>query len=307
MMTSKTISRSRTVLVDADGLLYIAGAAGETRTWDCDIYSGETGHYYAQFDYVADLNEHLEMTGDILVEKTQRIIQGELSHCLHVVKQTMQGIVKRYGKRLEVYVKGDGTNFRDDISTLVDYKANRTTEKPYYLEEIRQYMINTWNAIPVNGKEADDMIATRAFEASGPYVVCSPDKDLDQIPGLHWNYSKKVEYDVSEWEAQYFFWQQCLSGDSADHIKGCWRIGPGTAKKLLDEWLKDDPSEADIWEMIVEEYEASMGKGNCPYAGMPAEMVAIENARLVWMQTENLRLWTPPGAPPEYLEGGLDD
>ena len=58
---------------------------------------------------------------------------------------------------------------------------------------------------------------------------------------------------------------------------------------------------------MVEVYEQTMGTPGCPYAGMPADTVALENARLVWMQTEPRRLWTPPGEPKVYMEGGLDD
>jgi len=296
-----------TVLVDADGLLYAAAAVGEENVWDCIFEDSEGNHTFASLRYVVDIKKHAEDLNLTLVEKTARKIPGDVTHCLHAAKMTMKQIQERYGKRLEVYVKGDGTNYRDQISTLVEYKANRTQEKPLYLEEVRQYMMTVWNAIPVNGKEADDMIATRAYESSQPYVICSPDKDLDQIPGLHWNYRKNVEYTISQFEADFFFWQQCLSGDSADHIKGCWKIGPGIAEKLLQEWLQDDPSEIDIWDNIVEVYADSMGLPGCPYVGMPPELVALENARLVWMQTENLRLWTPPGEDPEYLEGGLDD
>lgn len=299
---------SKLVLVDADGLLYIAGAIGEKREYEC-VFETEDGSIYdAVFPYVADIKQHVEETGHTLLEREQIVIPGPKTHSLQVAKLRMQEIRERYGDNMEVYLKGDGTNFRDDIATLHTYKGNRSTIKPYWLPEIREYMILTWGAIPVNGKEADDQIATRAFEASKECIICSPDKDLDQIPGLHWNYSKQVEYDISPEEARVFFWTQVLAGDTADNIKGCWKIGSAGAEAMINTLIYEDGlDDESIWAIVVAEYDISMGLPGCPYAGMPAELVALENARLVWMQNESGRLWTPPGAKPEYLEATLDD
>ena len=297
-------SPSKLVLVDADGLLYIAGAIGETRYYDVTVEdsSGELKSFHK--DSAADVKEWLaEHKDHTLVEKELVTIPGPLDHCLQVAKQKLKEIQKRYGKQLEVYVKGDGTNWRDDIATVVPYKANRTAPKPYWLEDVRQYLIHTWGAIEISGKEADDQIATRAYEASKEYVVCSPDKDLDQIPGTHWNYKKSVEYEISSYEAQFFFWQQVLSGDPADNIKGCWKVGEGKAMAFIEERADlVGGDEALLWQDIVETYEESKELPGCPYADRQAEEVALENARLVWMQTEHGRLWTPPGAALEYVE-----
>lgn len=294
--------------MDADSLLYLAGAVGESREYDC-FFQGEDELeiYQLTLHSVAEIHEHQSYTNHKLLDRELVIVPGELSHCLQIVKTKLNEIKRRYGDLLEIYVKGDGTNWRDDIATLQGYKANRTSPKPYYLEEIRQYLLDNWKAIPVSGKEADDQVATRAYESSKPCVICSPDKDLDQIPGLHWNYRSNVEYTISEEEARQFFWQQVLSGDPSDNIGGCWMTGTAKAEKLVSDWLEEGCDDMEIWNRVVEHYEQSQGTPNCPYVGMPSELVALENARLVWMQTEAGRLWTPPGADPEYLEVTLDD
>jgi hypothetical protein len=298
---------SNLVLVDADGLLYLAGAIGEKREYHA-VFEDEDGEVHdIHRDSAAEVKEfgieHPDLT---FVEKDLIVTPGPLEHCLQVVKTKLKEMQRKYGP-LEVYVKGDGTNFRDDVSTIVKYKGNRTAVKPYWLEEIRQYLIVNWNAIEISGKEADDAIATRAFEASKSYVVCSPDKDLNQIPGKHWNYSKNVEFEIDPDEAREFFWQQVLSGDTADNIKGCWKIGEGKATDLVAEWIGDQLSDEEIWPLVVEVYDISKAKPGCPYPDLAPDVVAVENARLVWMQTENLRLWTPPGVPAEYMKGDLDD
>jgi hypothetical protein len=296
---------NKLILVDADGLLYLAGAMGEKREYEVIFYVGDVP-YIKYFDSVSDYKEFFKENPEARFSERELVVTpGPLENCLQIAKGKLKDIQNRYKGDLEVYVKGDGTNFRNDLATIAGYKANRTALKPYYLEELRQYLINTWNAIEISGKEADDAIATRAYEASKPYVICSPDKDLDQIPGLHWNYAKNVEYDIHPDEARAFFWRQVLEGDSADNIKGCHKIGRVTAEKLVAGWLDDQLTDVEIWDQILCQYCWSTDKNACPYDN--AIDAAIENARLVWMQTENLRLWTPPGEPTEYMQGDLDD
>jgi hypothetical protein len=302
-----------TVLVDADGLLYLAGAVGETRSYYA-IFEGADGDIFGVHkDSAAEVKEFAAARPDLTLLERELIVRpGPVEHCLAIAKRKLRDIRLRYRHldhmRMEIYLKGDGTNFRDDIATIHGYKENRTAVKPHWLDEIKDYLITYHDAIEVSGKEADDQIATRAYEMSGQYVIASPDKDLDQIHGVHWNYAKNVQYHVSPEEAEEFFWQQILTGDYADNIHGCWQCGETKAWKILREnW---DPIE-DRWHAVVRAYEDSQqlvrGDKTCPYADMDPEEVALENARLVWMQTEPRRLWTPPGWPHEYLEATLDD
>lgn len=301
----------RNILVDSDGLLYLAGSVGETTYYHAFFEADDGGIHQITRQTAEEIRVFDQEHEDLFLLERELVIQpGELSHCLQVVKAKLTEIKKRYKGDMYVYVKGDGTNFRDEIATIAPYKGNRSARKPHYLPDIKQYLIDNWKAIEVSGKEVDDQIATVAYESSKPYVICSPDKDLDQIPGLHWNYSKSVEYEIDPLEAMFFFWQQVLSGDSADNIKGAWKIGPGKAEKFITEFMSEEtelPLEEHLWKRVVEVYEQTMGVNGCPYAGMPADTVALENARLVWMQTEARRLWTPPGTPKEYLGATLDD
>lgn len=288
------------VLIDVDGLCYIAGAIGEVRHYEC-VFEDENGDTFPVWvNTAAEVKEIEATSGSILVSRDLVITPGPLSFSLQVAKTKMQTMKHRYGDRLEVYIKGDGTNWRDQVATLHGYKANRTAPKPYHFESIREYLIDVWGAVEIHGKEVDDHVATRAYESSQKYVICSPDKDLDQIPGLHWNYRSNEEYRVSSDWARMFFWKQVLSGDNSDNIKGCWKVGDGKADAMVEAWWGED--DETLWANIVQVYEESMGIDGCPYAGMDPADVALENARLVWMQTEEGVLWTPPGEPKEYIE-----
>lgn len=298
----------RNILVDADGLPYIAGGTGNKRVYTAVFESKDGDLSTIRVGSAAEVKEYGKVHDLELVDRELEIIPQPLNFALQICKSKILDMQARYPGDMQIYIKGDGINWRDDIATLRKYKGNRDgVAKPPWNKEIYTYLRDTWNAVEISGKEVDDHIATLAYESSKPYIVCSPDKDLDQIVGKHWNYAKNVEYDVAPDEAEAFFWQQCLSGDTADNIGGCWKIGVRRAETLVNEWVDEGLSREDIWSGILEVYDASKEHKTCPYKDQPTYDVALENARLVWMQTEAGRLWTPPGVEYEYLEGGLDD
>lgn len=135
------------------------------------------------------------------------------------------------------------------------YKAKR--KKNNYVWLLRNhYMIN--DGIHSDTLEADDLIAIRAKElGKDSCIIVSMDKDLKQIGGYYWSYYKQlvkdengeVIYDedgfeereykqteidyITNKEAEYLFWEQMLTGDPSDNIKGVYRVGKVGAKKIL--------------------------------------------------------------------------
>jgi hypothetical protein len=294
---------NRLSLVDADGLIYLAGYAGEERSYDA-VVENEDGDIRAMtFDSAAAIKEWLAANDDYeLVDKELKIKALPVEYSLKVVKNKLTEIKSRYGANMRVYIKGNGVNFRDEVYQVQKYKGNRQTVKPIHYDAIIEYMMSKWDAERIDGKEVDDECALRARQASKPTVVCSPDKDLDQIPGLHWNYAKSVEYAVDPLEAEMFFWEQVLSGDSADNIMGIWKVGPGKAEKIVAAWYEEGLTQEQIWEQVIVAYTASQGMPSCPYSEADAEDIAIQTARAIWMQDTANMLWTPPGVPMERME-----
>lgn len=142
---------------------------------------------------------------------------------------------------------GGGMNFRYDHYRYAKYKGNRG-EKPDWMIRwegtIKDYMVSIGFAIAEN-LEADDVISQLAYqyrEAGQEYVICSPDKDLRQIPGKHFDYreGKHEMFDVSPEQAKYNFWMQMLMGDSTDNVAGVPGLGEVKAAKLLEP-CKEDP------------------------------------------------------------------
>ncbi|CAB4240888.1 Exo 5'-3' exonuclease (including N-terminal domain of PolI) [uncultured Caudovirales phage] len=132
-------------------------------------------------------------------------------------------------------------NFRKEI--YPEYKANRTSPKPKWLQECREYAIaNLGVEVATENLEADDMLGI--FQTSDT-IICSLDKDLLQIKGKHFQWSIQGGPEDKRWvkpdnfitqtelEGSRLFYEQCLKGDTSDNVKGVKGLGEAKAKKLL--------------------------------------------------------------------------
>lgn len=143
-----------------------------------------------------------------------------------------------------VFLTGKG-NFRKDI--YPEYKANRSTGKPWYprwcrdyeeyrkiLGVVRDHCTKAWNTVVCDGYEADDGISLAAHRLGFKNViVASSDKDFCQLPCEIYNtYHWKREI-ISKQDARRNLWAQVISGDSIDNIKGCRGYGKPKALKAL--------------------------------------------------------------------------
>ena len=307
------MSRSKVALVDADGLLYLAGFGVQKALYQVVLEDGKGELDTVWFPSAKEIKVFLSENPDLSeVGREKHIEVGPLEHALQIAKSKLQDIQRLYGNRMEVYIRGDNQkNFRNDIATLWPYKGNRSQEKPEHFEAIRQYLIEHWNAYKVERHEVDDEIGCRMSEIQSSHyyepIVVSPDKDLDQLPGEHYNYKSNVQYYVDEDEARRWFWMQVLTGDYSDNVRGCWGVGEKGAAQYIDDILHLDDEE--VWSIVVAKYANSMEIEGCPYVGMDPELVALENAQLVYMRRERGEIWTPPGVAPifEQEEVRLDD
>tara|TARA_R110000868_G_scaffold79778_5_gene226871 strand:+ start:1837 stop:2685 length:849 start_codon:yes stop_codon:yes gene_type:complete len=120
-----------------------------------------------------------------------------------------------------------------------EYKANRKKlDKPRFLKELTAYAIETLGFCRVDGYEADDLVNMCKEQLGDNTLIVHTDKDLDQIPGNHYNYKKPEFYDVSEDTAQLNLWTQVITGDSIDNIKGIPGKGSAFAAKVFKQ---DEP------------------------------------------------------------------
>jgi hypothetical protein len=313
------------LLIDADPMIYACAFAAEEHTYHVVIDDG-SGRPRSLFfgtgkekqDWVKE-NKAAESPALIIDQFQQQDIKPlsyartNLNSQLHSIRKE---VAKHWGQdeaSLDVHLILSGNeNFREEYSTIRGYKANREgVRKPEHHGALREYMTHNLDARIVDGREADDEISILACEAAEdgiPHVVATIDKDLDQIPGLKYDYLKKVFYEVHPEEARVLFWAQVLSGDATDNIPGVPGIGKKIAERLVQEWMLESKSDEEIWQAVVEVFENGRRHAKCEYSHMKPEDAALETARLIHLQQYPGQLWTPPGQDDERLAlGGLDD
>lgn len=192
------------------------------------------------------------------------------SHAFHLINKVIETILTDTGSdHYQVFIKGTG-NFRDELAE--DYKGHRDPRKPKHYDAIRNYLVDRYGAVRVDNMEADDRVSIEHCQAKHETVIVSPDKDLNNTPGLHYNYQKNILYNVSLEQADRHFLYQMLAGDKVDNIPGlrdipaylCKRegwhkaVGEKTAKKMM-EIVRGKPLSSQ-WSFVMALYETT-GEG----------------------------------------------
>ncbi len=141
-------------------------------------------------------------------------------------------------------------NFRKQV--LPSYKAPRgAVRRPMILTGLREHMKATYRTFEEPTLEGDDLMGIHAtMPHKGERVIYSADKDLKQIPGLHWCPEDGEVIEVTQAEGDRFFFEQVLTGDAVDNYSGCPGIGPVAAGKFLDEpyeWFTETGDKGDRW------------------------------------------------------------
>lgn len=172
----------------------------------------------------------------------------------------VQKIIEGSGcSEYKLFVSG-GHNFRKEIDS--SYKANRAVKPdPKWREALRLHLIKEWGAYECVDFEADDMCGVEQKQ-DGSTIVCGIDKDLLQIPGLHyqWPLIRKGEiirpalfHDIDVETGWRNLFTQALTGDVSDNIKGVYGIGPKKAEKIL----ADCHTEDEMYNCVYNVYEES--------------------------------------------------
>lgn len=176
--------------------------------------------------------------------------------------------------KMMVAVKGIG-NFRFDF--LEDYKGVRPDLEDDMKEALNygnQFMLEHYDTVAADNMEADDLVsvwAHQCWENGLNYIIAHIDKDLNMIPGPHYNFDKQDLYEISPDEGYYKFMHQCLTGDRTDNIKGIKGIGPKKADKILESC----GSRLEMWTSVKDAWSNS-----------PLEPIdLVSSMRALWMAT----------------------
>jgi DNA polymerase-1 len=212
---------------------------------------------------------------------------------LEPAKAHVEGFIEELkgatGEREVILTLSDvDANFRKDLPRI-QYKATRMGERrPLVWKPLREWMLAELGARWQPLLEGDDMLGLLAKQGD---VIASIDKDMQTIPGFHYNWDRPQQgvTTVTPEAARRFFLTQVLTGDRVDNYKGVPGIGPVNARRILDAGGLE-------WSVVEREFRT---------AGLGAD-VALETARAAWIlrgddynfETNAIRQWTP-----ERLEG----
>jgi DNA polymerase-1 len=138
----------------------------------------------------------------------------------------------------------DSTNFRKEI--LPDYKGHRNRKKPCGYKRVINALTQQYEVIIMPTLEADDSMGIYATKNPGN-TICSPDKDMRQIPGNLYNLTDDFTLiepnDGAKWHLI-----QSLSGDQTDGYAGCPTVGVKRATTLFE-------SKGYSWKTVVETFK----------------------------------------------------
>lgn len=275
----------RTVHIDADFLAYMVS--------------------YEKEGNVIQLDD-MQHNCSVAVEKIRRMAAAQFVH-LHLTPGTS--------------TKGD----RPALAIQREYQANRQGKpKPDKLHIMRDWMARNFTSTSNQFAEADDSMAAAQYAAikagSGHLsVICSKDKDLNMVAGLHldWDTGRitKPENELghedtfgSIWLEEKsakkikgigtkFFWSQLLTGDTADNIQGLpllfhadlskpKKVGPVLANGFLI-GVKSDKEAFNKIKAAYEKYGQELGFTHWKTGeAVSWQNVFISEMQLLWMRRE---------------------
>lgn len=229
-------------LIDGDIFRYRCSFAAERTKYLVELTNPSGHKEYRETDskkesdtYIANTTTNVARAYAVLWSRKDL---QPIENCLQIVKSCLENTLNEV-KAVEYRIWLSGKkNFRETVAVTKPYKGNREeATKPSYYKDVGDYLQSQWSATYTDGIEADDAIGIAAMEARDlgkEYVIVSNDKDLKQIPGLHYNWVTKEFSTVSPKEAKFQLFSQILSGDNTDNVPGLAGIGPATAAKILE-------------------------------------------------------------------------
>ncbi len=179
--------------------------------------------------------------------------EGTADDARRTADEIIAGIVgSTRADKTSTYLTGSG-NFRKQL--YPEYKANRVQPKPKYYDEVRRHLIDNQSAIDICGMEADDQLAIEQLSDEDQTVICSIDKDLLQISGLHYNFVKQEFKQVTALDGMLHFYRQLLMGDRVDNIPGLTGIGEVKANKIMNPAHQIRMSTSGLYKLVLSKYE----------------------------------------------------
>ena len=247
--------------IDLDIAVYMIGSVCDNKHW---VYKGQ------KYDSKVQLNKELKRDG---VDDSCIVCKKEPEEWDKVRETAItfyENLIAYLDCDAQGHISGRG-NFRYEIATIQPYKGNRDgVEKPFHYDALRQFYVDAYGAKFSVGMEADDAIGLAHDPEKD--IIATTDKDLDCIPGIHFNWDKASCYYISEVDANRHFFKQVLIGDTTDNILGLFGVGKDS-QLVKNIYKMSDVN--DMRELVISEYRKRFGSH--------WELFYNETADLVWI------------------------
>lgn len=261
------------LLMDADYLAYMAGFATQKTIY---TQCTEEGDYIKEVKK-SELGSVDFYITDFLVEEPTKA-----EFIINKQNRTIKNLTNNIP--FNWFLTKGSTVFRNEYAEFVKYKGNRdNSERPHNYLHCMEYMKRVFKAKVIEGIEADDIIADVARRREGEVVVCSTDKDLRTVAGLHINLGKPSKpFYVTPLEACTNFYTQVLTGDKVDNIKGVKGIGEKKAYNIL----RHCSTEREMIDAVIEVYSDKITDPVVGWRGkeMDYKDLLVENCNLLYLR-----------------------
>lgn len=274
----------KTALVDGDTFVYRCAAVAEKTHYLA--HNGMDRTIAQEFDNHRDAKKFSEESPYGTIIWSRKEVQP-VENALQATKFAMEALLEKIKPSdIKVFISGHN-NFRYEIAKTNPYKARRA-ERPRYYGDVRDYLTSKYAATTTDGIEADDSIGIHLTRLGDKGIAVTNDKDLDQIPGWHFNWVTNELYRVSPKDGAFALYSQILSGDATDTVVGIPGIGPSKAAKLLE----GARNTSDLYQRTWSAYQSHAGE--IGLEGQDLYDYFIEQANLVYILKEVGERYKPP-------------
>jgi 5'-3' exonuclease len=190
----------------------------------------------------------------------------------------------------------NGKNYRDDLYSDYKQTAMRVKgrdDRPEHFYKIKDYLYALESVVVGDNIEADDLLGIWSQQLGNESVIVTVDKDMNQLPGKHYNPRKEQYYLVSEVEADTFFLRQLILGDPMDKIPGLPKYGPVKADKIVEVASTVKELASTVLDLYFLTYDKDW------------ENYFLANGKLLWLQRKDYDYFTLDNFKEKFINGSV--
>ena len=230
---------------------------------------------YIVYKRCAGCETEIDFGNDVIV------VTSRFSEALAAVERELYNIANDLGCFDDtILFFSDSINFRKSLDP--DYKGHRNRKKPCGYKRVIKALQETFPVIIMPTLEADDALGIYATKEKG-HIICSPDKDMRQIPGQLYDLTQGV-VEITKEEGDRWHLIQTMAGDQTDGYSGV----PGIGIKRADALLEQHGSN---WQTVVDAFaEKDLDEDVALLNARLAKILQVENYDFL---NEQIKHWVP--------------